>query len=253
MWFSLYLYLQLFIIISDPKLVSWEILKSFQLLVSQFILFLLCSFPFSMSLDACRTCNRSLNCQLLLLCFVLFCCFLSLISLSCFFKKKDFVYFLNYIICACLHVDKFIDEGSVHGGLRRALDPLELELLVVVYQMVWVPGSELHSSARSIGVLPSLQNPPFFVGYIISTDLSSASSASSTIQIMCFKNLQWFFKCGYDSLESLIFHFALLHFEHLCTVILHLSIHCICTSFSNCKHSLKTNLKYLSTLCIIWQ
>lgn len=30
MWFSLYLYFQLLIIISAPKLVSWEILRSFQ-------------------------------------------------------------------------------------------------------------------------------------------------------------------------------------------------------------------------------
>lgn len=36
-----------------------------------------------------------------------------------------------------------------HGGQKRALDPLELELLVVMIGPVWVLGTELRSSVKA--------------------------------------------------------------------------------------------------------
>lgn len=128
MGYSLYLYFQLFIINSDPKLVYWEILRHFQLLAFQFMLSFLCSLPLpcllGLKFDACQTCcPRSLNCHSFF--------FLSLTSLFFKKKRKDFerFHFKNFIICVFLHVGKCIYEYIAHGGPRRTLDPLELELV----------------------------------------------------------------------------------------------------------------------------
>jgi hypothetical protein len=52
-------------------------------------------------------------------------------------------------VCICASVWLCVCECSAHGGQKRASDPPELELQVVVSRPLWVLGIELRSSARA--------------------------------------------------------------------------------------------------------
>lgn len=53
----------------------------------------------------------------------------------------------NYM-CGHVHM-----SAVFHGGLKKALDPLELELQVVISQSPWVLGTDLWYSERTANTL----------------------------------------------------------------------------------------------------
>lgn len=76
---------------------------------------------------------------------------------------------------------------SAYGGQKRELDPLELELYMVISQPVWVLGTKLGTSVRAICTLihgaDSLATPSFSCNSILFSHMT-CSILSVTFWIM---------------------------------------------------------------------
>lgn len=68
-------------------------------------------------------------------------------------KLNEETYFKNISLSLCVCVHTYATCGGIHGGKKRALDPLELKLQVVVGNSIWFLVTELGSSAKRVCAL----------------------------------------------------------------------------------------------------
>lgn len=69
-------------------------------------------------------------------------------------KLNEETYFKNISLSLCACVRTHMPHvGGIHGGKKRALDPLELKLQVVVGNSIWFLVTELGSSAKRVCAL----------------------------------------------------------------------------------------------------
>lgn len=58
------------------------------------------------------------------------------------------------VMCVCVCVSVYVRESAgAHQGQKRVLDPLKLELQVIVCCQAWVLGAELKSSTKGVQTL----------------------------------------------------------------------------------------------------